>query len=338
MPKRGGVALLADEGAGAGAGAGGSARGAKGPRVERLADYVNKNVFIVAQPPLSIEAFNALMDVKHLAGHQKGKDRGTLQSDTLLALEAQGGVLGDWLASTNKLVEEECDGVTTNEFANFNHGASAADGSGAKKLKHRDLLTEGPDDARTTHRLIGYYPRDKGQRVGLTVYGWGEEVDIFVPHGCSLLATGELLAHPDLLHAHSGNGGINVSIVKEVHIPADVELASASPTEMAAASAAQPPLPFDEAFPSWQPAKDFLGPILKWGFGGSMTVRRWAMSLTWGPKFKRVMTNKEARCIIAAMSEQQLADAARHGKHEALSRGGEWRAAVPRAAAPSGPP
>ena len=48
-----------------------------------LALFVAANCTIVAAPSLSTRAFNRFMSKKHLAGHHKGKDRGTFQSTVI---------------------------------------------------------------------------------------------------------------------------------------------------------------------------------------------------------------------------------------------------------------
>ena len=48
---------------------------------------MKKWVTIIPQPHLTAAAFEQLMDKMHLAGHQEGKDRGTMQSDTLKQCE-----------------------------------------------------------------------------------------------------------------------------------------------------------------------------------------------------------------------------------------------------------
>ena len=272
---------------------------------------------------MSLAAFEALMGVTHLAGYQHGKDRGVFQEPTLLKLEEAGGALGSFLTSVHDAVAAK-GAEEINLFLPIN--------GGNPKLKddgwHDDNPSEGPKGAPNSGRFLMYYMGDT-KLGGLGLRGFDEELALDVPRGCMLVGANELLAKGSgVLHKHGANGK-SITIVVEYHLPPDAIITTATPEEILAADRAQPQLPFDKYIPLWDPASLFKGSPLKWGFGGCMTERRWAMYFVWGPKFARVTTNKLARIVVAAMGEEELAAAARKGEHAAKSLGGAWRGSGP---------
>ena len=67
------------------------------------------------------------MDVKHLAGFQEGKNRGTFQSDTLAAMarNTETPELGRFLNEVLAVAAGE-DGAVLNHFLNINRGIQSA--------------------------------------------------------------------------------------------------------------------------------------------------------------------------------------------------------------------
>ena len=66
-------------------------------REEAFLAFVQANVSVVVQPPMSEKALRELAEHAHHAGYQKGKDRGVLQADTVSVLQEEGEELSDWL-------------------------------------------------------------------------------------------------------------------------------------------------------------------------------------------------------------------------------------------------
>ena len=202
------------------------------------------------------------MDNVHVAGSQPAMNRGTYQARQLDALE--GDFISDFI--TNALVfAAGCGGQVINHFLNCNKGDT--DGRW-----HRDTPSE---EWRNTGRFILYYTLN-GRRACLRVK-WGDaEVAVWVPSGCAIYATNELLNY---MHAH-GAAGRCISYVIEVarqNMPTSHTLAM-----IAAAAAKQPDIPLLQYFGDWDP-KMFRGAASRLGIGGG-SVRRLVMSALRGPK------------------------------------------------------
>ena len=291
--------------------------------VASLTRIIVEQCTIVAQPPMSLEVYTALVDQKALAGQQIGKDRVTLQETTLDGFARDHGAIGTFVKLQRKWASGAEGGSRVNDFWNINGGRSPAEKIAdppewrlTKPLKindgdgggwHADNPTEGKKGKPNTGRVLSYYMIE-GQLGSLRVRRDDAEVELVVPRGAALYASVRVLA---LEHKHGINGRC-VSFVTEVSRLEEV--VGATVVELAASSAAQPPLPFGVDFKVWEPWKWAEGEKLKWGFHGVGSPRRLAMSFVLGPKggrgTRRKVTFNTARAIVADMSPEEIKKAA----------------------------
>jgi hypothetical protein len=261
--------------------------------VKEFRTFVGENHVLIEQPAMDNETFEALIGVSDLAGHQKGKDRGTFQSSTLDMLAADStSPIGAWLERIESCAAGP-DGEVVNKFFNINGGRY-------KKGVHKDKFTRG-----ATGRVICYLMQ-KGQTASLRVLRDDMEFEIEVPEGCAIYCTQALLEKCD--HAHGANG-VCISGVLEV---SRVMPVGASAAAIAEASAAQPALPFHVLMP-WEPENRFFGDVLDWCYSPG-SVEKCAVAYLRGPKLgrgrPRKMTAAAARELVDAMTPAELKAAA----------------------------
>ena len=120
-----------------------------------LQAFVEKNYSIVIPPVFTLQAFDELINKKHLAGYQKKKQRGTFQSTTLDLLANGTNALAKYV---NELIEwgEGEEGEMINYFLNINKGEKSTGHHGDGGGWHRDKPTEGRYGP-NTGRLLCYY-------------------------------------------------------------------------------------------------------------------------------------------------------------------------------------
>ena len=149
-----------------------------------LAEYARGQCRLVVAPPLTDQGGNDLLARKAAAGHQKGKARGTIQSNKLdefrrkacissAELDAMEDVLGDdlgeWIESMIDMAAGE-QGVVINYFLNFNKGDPPA---GVDDPFHEDHPTS-PEI--NTGRVL-FYHMSEGQLASLKVRDGEAEVE-----------------------------------------------------------------------------------------------------------------------------------------------------------------
>ena len=269
--------------------------------------FVEKHHVILTMPEMTEKAFEQLMEAQVLAGHQFEKDRGTLQSTTIDMIRDGDDELADWLTAVcQPLPKAECSKI--NYFLNINSGRKSGKGW------HKDNPTEGTKvTGENSGRFIGYIMQD-GARGSLSVRCGEHEYEIEVPPGCMLYATNELLTSQKACEHRHGAQGLSVSFVIEVAC-AQMPLAATS-TAIAAAAAARARihLNFAAHLEPWMPEDFFKGAKLKYGFVGGGSVRRCAMAwfrgLKMGPGYPRELGKDEARALVSALTQEELADAA----------------------------
>ena len=293
-----------------------------GAELATLVRLVKKECVLLAQPPMTIKVYKALVAKKALAGPQIGKDRATLQSTSLDDFEGGSDDLATFVFKQRKWAAGDEGGSRVNDFWNFNGGRSAIAKAAdppvwklRKPLKvndadnggwHADNPTEGKKDEPNTGRILSYHMTE-GNFGGLHVRRGGAEIEIVVPRGAALYASNVVLR---LEHKHGANGRC-LSFVSEVSRPEVVVGATAA--ELEASSAAQPPLPLEKDFGVWEPWLWARGPKQKFGKGrGVGSPRRAATRFVLGPKAKgkrRKVKRKAAREIVRNMSPTEIKEA-----------------------------
>ena len=274
---------------------------------ELLDSVVKSGVAVIVQPPMPLAAFEELMvpATLALAGAHEKKSRGTFQRGTLATFAARASPLGEFFRDVDACAASH--GRVVNSFGNVNEGATGDvddEGGGGKGGWHGDYFTVG-----VNMRIIFYYTEVTSLgRLSVRAPG-GASAGVLVPRGCALLATADVLAKNDdnREHRHSVKGR-SVTIVVEIERAPGAVLASASPAAIAAAAAAQPPLPLTARLTPFDLEKLFLGPKQNWGADrGGGTAGRVIMSALRGPVLpqraggRREMTKVEARAIKGAL-------------------------------------
>jgi hypothetical protein len=140
--------------------------------------FVVANTTLIPAPLLSICAFRQLIDAKHLAGYQKGKDRGTFQPCVIDKFHLEYPELGEFFRQHRSTVESCVGGIIINDFANINSGKRA------RRAWHSDHPTRTYDRAMpNTGRVLTYYA-SAGQQGRLRVRFRDQyETAITVPSG-----------------------------------------------------------------------------------------------------------------------------------------------------------
>ena len=287
--------------------------------------FVLLHIHPLPQAPLSLKAHQQLGLVFKLAGHQVKKNRGTFQHSVLVQLQkgelkpaqfTTAGIpadtnlsaIGDFFSTQ---LETVLSGVgATNCISRFANVNSGDDNNGHW---HEDKPTSSGSTAKpNTGRVLSYYTCE--DKTGALRVRYGKfEVVVDVPVGVSIYVNNVILRAP-FQHAH-GKSGFNMSIVTEV--------SAGTMCSADVVSAAQPPLPWHELIPNWNPKAMFLGPKLatwsEWAAHNPVTrderIRRLAVSVTTGPKGSRGQkrprtTVKAARSAVDDLSTLQREAAA----------------------------
>jgi hypothetical protein len=154
----------------------------------QLAAFARKNTVLLVAPHLSPEGFDELMESKSVAGHQRGKTRGTFQSDNLDEFrksariekatydameDSCGDDLGDWLEAMNDMAAGKR-GAVINYFLNLNKGAPPEKGC---KGENGGWHTDDPTDPDKNTGRVLYYQMQKGQLASLRVRKGEAEVE-----------------------------------------------------------------------------------------------------------------------------------------------------------------
>jgi len=271
----------------------------------RASDFIDEHSTYVALPCASDAVVVDLLQNMHLAGYQKGKDRGTVQYTDLKQLMKSGGAFGKWFERCVAAVT--CKGKIVNVFLNINSGEAGVEYGDVpgKKVWHKDKFST-LGDLVATGRLVVQLTRDDVEG-SLGVQIGDEEVYIPIPAWTGLWADADILTK--FFHRHGANGRC-ISFVFEV---AEPQYSGLSLEDARMASAEQPSIEatLDEYLGDWNQAiRRFKGNPSKIG-SGTGNARRLAVTHVAGPKVtgtKRKMA--AAREEVEQMSPEELQRAA----------------------------
>lgn len=197
--------------------------------------------YIIA-PVMSTETFNELVANKARFGFQRGKDRGTVQHETIMEFQEEEGPLAEFFDEVTTAATGGR-GSVINMFLNINKGGSS--GQLDEKLFHADIPTEGEEGHENTGRAIMPWMQDRNF-ASLVVRIGNVELEVKVPRGAALYCTVGLLSN---MHAHGANGYC-VTCVIETSRPMPAPLTD---QELEASASEQPSLPLLEQLGGWDP-------------------------------------------------------------------------------------
>ena len=221
-----------------------------------LEEFAAESCHLLPSLPMSLEVLNALWEERAKAGYQVNKDRGTFQGSTIESFERQGTVLGGWTGRQRAFAAGP-GGSPRRSFWNVNRGetgwidAEDQTASGATNGWHRDNFW---DKSRANGRVIMYFMSGDALP-SLFVRDDHQTLEITVPCGAALFCSRAFLEAIE--HSHGANGR-SLSLVTEVEWGAGVLPVAATADEIAAACAAQPPLPLLKLMGEWKPKEWFL--------------------------------------------------------------------------------
>ena len=275
-------------------------------------------VSFITQPPMSPAAAAEVVAQRPRMGNNYSKSRGVFQNSLIDEWSKLDSDLGHLVQEIELRMQELDD---ANKFGGFNEGIPTDDAP--PSIFHHDKSLELKKKPKSRivfnfnsgHAGGGAGEADKAYGVGLTfrITELPEiQYHVTTPHGCALVFNRRLAECVHVEHAHGGSGDPNLSLIYDVR--GDVN--AATPEEIAASAVLQLPLNFLELCGGEWDQGIFQGKdqLRKGGIGGG-SQRRMAVGLVAGPPTggrgsRRAVPLRKARARVAAMSEEEIAEAA----------------------------